>query len=314
MPYALDPPRGWLASANNRPVPDDYPFYLAGTWSDDLRARRIRHRIEAAPRHSREDVAMMQYDTFSTRAATCLPRLLEPLSDLERWPAGAEKPSRAVQAVAALRTWDLRVEPDRTGATIFNAFFANWIQTVVSARFTGETAALLAGGAAGLASALLGENLAGWFDDEPARCRAIVATFATTLDRLTQRLGPDVSRWTWGRVHRMELRHVLSTRGDLGILLDQEGAPVPGDFTTVCNTGQGTDFEARSGAGFRMVADLDPLAAELWTLDAQSQSGHPGSPHYSDQLGAWLDGCYHAVPVRSPPQHGRRCGSRRVRM
>ncbi|HZW33423.1 MAG TPA: penicillin acylase family protein [Isosphaeraceae bacterium] len=300
MPHALNPPRGWLASANNRPVSDDYPYHLAGTWNDDLRARRIRQRIEAAPRHARADVMAMHYDTRSLRAEAVLPRLLDVLSDPRSWPAGVGKESRATQALAALRAWDLRVEPDRVAATLFNVFFASWIRTVVEVRFEGATAELLAGGAAGLASALLDTNLAGWFADEPTRRRAIAATFAAALDGLEQRLGPDVLSWTWGRLHRLELRHALSGRGELGTLLDHGGVPVGGDLTTVCNTGQGPGFEARTGAGFRMVAELDPQEPGLWLLDAQSQSGHPGSPHYADQLPAWLAGQYHLVPLDRP--------------
>jgi penicillin amidase len=301
MPHSLDPLRGWIASANNRPVPDDYPFHLAGTWNDDLRARRIRQRIEAAPQHSRADVAAMQYDTYSLRAAASLPLLLTVLNDAELPPSPREIQDHVAQAIAALRGWDLRVERDRVGATIFNAFFASWARTVVKARFANEQVELLSAGANGLASALLRENLAGWFSDDETRRRAIAATFVSTVSALSERLGPGISSWTWGRLHRLHLKHVLSSRGDLGLLLDHGGVPVGGDFTTVCNTGQGPNFEALIGAGFRMIAELDPGAPGLWVQDAQSQSGHPGSPHYSDQLDGWLNREYFFIPFQGEP-------------
>jgi acyl-homoserine lactone acylase PvdQ len=50
-----------------------------------------------------------------------------------------------------------------------------------------------------------------------------------------------------------------------------------------------------------MIAELDPGACVLWTIDAQSQSGHPGSPHYADQLEAWLAGRYHAIDLDRRP-------------
>ena len=47
MPHAIDPPRGWLATANNRLAGDDYPYPLSGTWVSGYRAKRIRQMIEA---------------------------------------------------------------------------------------------------------------------------------------------------------------------------------------------------------------------------------------------------------------------------
>src|SRR5262249_38410241 len=125
-------------------------------------------------------------------------------------------------------------------------------------------------------------------------------TYLDTLDTLGQRLGSDIMDWYWGRLHRLDLRHVLSGRGELGALLDHGDVAVRGDFTTVCNTGQGPDFEAKTGAGFRMIAELDAEEPILWTIDAQSQSGHPGSRHYADQLDLWLQGDYHAIHLDRP--------------
>jgi penicillin amidase len=115
------------------------------------------------------------------------------------------------------------------------------------------------------------------------------------LDFLTQRLGPDLAQWHWGRLHRMPLKHVLSDRGDLAQLLDHGNVPVKGDTNTVCNTGTGVDWQAVSGAGYRLVADLS--TSGLWAIDASSQSGQPGTEHYSDQLDAWTTGEYQLLPL-----------------
>ena len=94
------------------------------------------------------------------------------------------------------------------------------------------------------------------------------------------------------------MNHVLVARGDLAELLNYAGMGVRGDMQTVCNTGSGPDWTAATGAGYRMIADLSG-AATLRTIDAPSQSGHPGSPHYKDQLDDWLAGEYHDLPLAS---------------
>jgi penicillin amidase len=188
------------------------------------------------------------------------------------------------------------MELDRVGAAIFDVFFSHWVKAVVRERFDGETAALLAGGANGLAGRLLEGDPLGWFA-AGRRETAILGAMDAALAYLTERLGPDLTGWRWGRLHTMPLRHVLSGRGDLGALLDQEAVPVKGDMTTVCNTGLGAAFEARSGANYRLIADFSHLLPTLWAVDASSESGHPGSPHYRDQLQGWARGEYHALPL-----------------
>src|SRR5262249_31444990 len=152
-------------------------------------------------------------------------------------------------------------------------------KAVLAERFHGEEAALITGGAEGLAAALLNDDRAGWFA-EGKREQAMQASMNTALNQLTERLGPDMAQWTWGRLHVLPLRHILSGRGDLAALLDHGHVPVKGDATTVCNTGQGGRFEARAGANYRLIAETAMSPPGLWAVDCESASGHPGSPHY----------------------------------
>jgi penicillin amidase len=289
MPRWDDPARGWIATANNRVAPNDFAYPLSGTWSDGVRAGRIRQMIEAQTGPFRlEDFVRMHADALSLRAARCVPHLLRAL---------ASSPDARVQAAARhLQSWNYRMDPDQVGPTIWAAFFSNWTKTVVQQRFEGPTAALLAGGAAGLSAALLAEDRAGWL--APGQREAMIqAVLAAVVVTLTERLGPDLSTWTWGRVHTMPMRHLLSGRGDLARLLDYGGMPVQGDLTTVCNTGLGGKYEARSGASYRLIADLASAPPALWAVDAQGSSGHRGSRHYGDQLEDWLQGRYHRLSL-----------------
>src|SRR5207244_7002026 len=80
MPHLIDPPRGFVVTANNRTAPEDYPYPLSGTWSGGYRARRIREMLEAQPKLSREDCRQIQLDVHSGRAKLALPALLNALS------------------------------------------------------------------------------------------------------------------------------------------------------------------------------------------------------------------------------------------
>ncbi len=296
MPHAVDPSRGWLASANNRLAADDYPFSLFGTWIGGYRAVRIREMIEAGivkkagsagpSGFTVDDFRAMHHDTVSLRAVTCLPPLIAALTEVSD--------PQTQTAVKHLQNWDGCVETELVAPALFNVFFTFWSKAVADARFEGATSELLAKQVEGIASRLLADDPHGWF---PAgeRLPRLRRVFSETLAFLAERFGADMSAWSWGRVHRMPLKHVLSTRGELAQLLNDGGGPVKGDMITVCNTGSGPNWVANSGAGYRLIADLSTNC--LLAVDCQSHSGNPGTPHYSDQLAAWTNGEYHTLPL-----------------
>ena len=76
MPRLSDPERGWIASANNRTAPDDFPYPLFGRWASGYRARRVRQLLEAEAKHSRDDFARMHQDVLSLRAVAGKPALM----------------------------------------------------------------------------------------------------------------------------------------------------------------------------------------------------------------------------------------------
>ena len=288
MPQLADPKQGFAITANNRPAPDDFPYQLFGTWPAGHRARRIRNMIESHDKLALDDMGAMQLDVLYLRALHCVPPLVELLAD--------EKQPGMQQAVADLRQWDGRMELDSRAAAIFEVFFTYWCQAVAKERFSGEAALLVAAAAASLGSQLLSADKIGWF--APGRREAAVReAFAAALDTLSTRLGSDQQQWNWGRLHRMQQHHILSGRGELASLLDLPAVPIRGNPYTVCNTGGDADWQANLGGGYRMIVDMAVKPAEMWAIDAGSESGVPGSPHYGDQMDDWVAGRYHRLPL-----------------
>jgi len=290
MPAVSNPPVGWVISANNR-LAHEFPYPLSGTWSSGHRGRRIRQMLEERTsdhKLTREDCVAMQQDAVSLRAVECLPKLLKLLS-------GSTDPQVRL-AVNYLSMWDGRSEPDRVAATIFNVFFGRWCRRVTDERFSPDDANLVVAAASGVANDLLGGDPHGWFKNGACE-QAAVETFCQTLTHLAQKLGPEMLDWTWGKIHKLQQKHFVATRGDLSRLLDRGQIAVRGDSTTVCNTSCDADFEAYSGAGYRLIADLADPGAGLYSVDAGAESGHPGSAHYDDQLMDWLTGGYHRIAL-----------------
>ena len=288
LPVLSDPAEGYARSANNRTAPEDYPYPLSGTWSSGHRALRIRQMLEEQEQFSREDFARMQTDTLSMRAVEVLPSLVETLKQ--------SSDPRVLEAAGFLDDWNGRMDVDEVGASIFELFFAEFTTAVAAERFCGDEVPLVAGAISGYAVRLLGNAESG---NSPPQNETVVTSMLRAIDALTERLGPEMAEWRWGRIHKIALNHLLSDRGDLSDLLKRGGQPVGGNGITVSNTGFDPNYLASIGANWRHNADLADDPPGLWAVDATGQSGHPGSPHYGDQLTEWLAGRHHYLPLDS---------------
>ncbi len=109
LPRLKNPPAGMIVTANQdlnhlgRVNPINAPM-------GDYRARRITHLLEGRDDHDVDSFREIQMDTYSLQAAEFL-EILEPLL--------GEGP-----IADAIRAWDCRYEPESTGATAFEIFYA----------------------------------------------------------------------------------------------------------------------------------------------------------------------------------------------
>jgi penicillin amidase len=291
MPHQVDPPRGFIVTANHRLAPDDYPWPLSGTWVSGHRGRRIRTQIESATGQRVEDSQRLQLDVVSGRARECVPPLVALLE--------ADADPLCQQAARLLRGWDGTVDVGAVAPAVFNVFFARWCREVIAERFPPEQVDLVSTICGGIAARLLTGDDAGWFTRRTLS-EALRQAVQAAWDELTARLGCDATGWTWGRLHTLQQKHYLSGRGELGAFFDRSGLSLSGDATTVCNNSPDPTWAAWIGAGYRMVCDLSDPGCGYWSVEIGSISGHPGSPHYDDQLLLWNKGGLRYLSLTSP--------------
>jgi penicillin amidase len=293
LPRALDPARGWLASANNRPVADGFPAPIYGWWAPGHRAVRLRQLLDApaGSRFSADDFRRMQSDHYSVRAEQLLPGLRRRL-------AASSSPA-ARRVLALLDGWDCHCGPEQAAPVVFETLFEHWQARVLAARFPEHTRPFLValGAGSGLALRLLSEGApTGWFTGGALEAE-LDAAATSALAELESRLGPDAARWRWGALHTVSFRHPLANRPGVEHLFATPPAPVAGTSHAINNNvfAHTGSFAVVLGQELRFVvdfADLDGAAMVLTT----GQSGQPASRHYLDHLALWLRGDHPRVP------------------
>jgi penicillin amidase len=294
LPQLVDPESGFLVTANNRIVGDDYPHHITSDWLDGYRARRIEQLLRAGDKHDVEGFEAMQSDNLSIpglEAARRLGRLT---------PAG----QRETSAVERLRSWDGRLDPDSIAGTVYQAFLLRLAREVARAAigdrdlcerwldradngFTPHTTSPWRWHSHLMKLWEEGdEELIGRPWDELA-----LEALAGALDDLTDRFGPDAEAWRWGRVHEMEFPHPLGAANPLLHRLLNRRLRAGGAQETVSQIAYDPNdpYRAVWAPSWRIVAD--PIAPERsrWQMFT-GQSGHPASPHYDDLQSDWLEG------------------------
>ena len=307
LPRLEDPERGWVGTANNRPVAvaeQTVPLY--GWWAPGHRAVRLRQILDDDGVISADDMRTMHADTVNLRAAEVLPRL----------PALLGGSADGARMLDLLSSWDLRMTTDSVAATVFEAFFEHWQREVLTARFPDEARAFLGslGAGSGLAMRLLstGEPT-GWFGDSVGL--SVVAELAASeaLADLEARFGPDPAGWRWGIAHQVSFRHPLDGRPGTDGLFATAPRETPGTGYVLNANGFSHDapFAVRSGPEYRLVVDFADLDATTTVLTT-GISGLPGSPHYADMVDPWVRVEYLPLPHTPAAVESAKAGETRL--
>jgi penicillin G amidase len=294
LPEASDPESGFLITANNRIVGDEYPHHITSDWLDGFRARRIEELLRASDEHDIEGFEAMQSDNLSIpglEAARRLGRL-------------SPKGQREISALERLRSWDGRLDPGTIAGTIYQAFLLRLAREVARAAI----------GDRDLCERWLDRADNGftphvtspwrwhshlmdlWEDgDEELIGRPwddlVLEALAGALDDLSDRFGPDPEGWRWGHVHEMEFPHPLGEANPLLRRLLNRRLRAGGAQETVSQIAYDPNdpYKAVWAPSWRMVGDPTAPERSRWQMFT-GQSGHPASKHYDDLQADWLEG------------------------
>ena len=302
MPSVTDLEVGYIVAANQAVTAAGVTPYLSQDWDYGYRAARITELIEERKASGTPiDVAyaqQMQLDDRTALADSLVPALLT---------VRVDDPFTA-DAVDLLRDWDGRMTKDSAAAAYLGAVW----DELLALTFHDDLpeSQWPSGGSRWYAvvAQLLEEPSSVWWDDRTtvtvveSRDEILREALVQARRVLTVQLGKDPATWQWGRLHRLELHHPVLGGGNapwpVSTLVDPGPAAVSGGGSIVnanaWDAASGS-YQVVAGPAMRMVLDLADWDAGTW-VTLTGTSGHPGSTHYTDQLGAWVDGRQYPWP------------------
>ncbi|MGL3148850.1 penicillin acylase family protein [Microbacterium sp. A82] len=290
LPVSYNPSSGFIVTANNAIVTDDYDYFLSRDWDYGYRAERIAHMIErraALAPLTAQDMRDIQNDNemwIGKKLATAM-------GEVEVDGAGPQ------EAVALLRTWDAQNNPTSPGAAYANVLWKNLVMNLFANR-----AEPLPHDSQARLFLVVGGMLDDPFDplwtneqiDVASMDEMLALSAEQAYDELVSLQGEATARWNWGGLHAITL--TSDTLGSSGIapiemLFNRGPYPVGGGASVVNATGWelGESYATTTVPSMRMVIDLANFDDSTWN-HLSGASGHAFHPNYVDQTEDWAAG------------------------
>jgi len=290
LPFSYNPEKGYVSSANNKTVPEDYPYYVSAGFALPYRIERIRKMLDEKEVFTIEDFKRMITDQHSGYAALMTPFILR-LNDGKANLSPAE-----TEALNALSGWDYDMNADLVAPTIFEFFRMSLGKNLLSDELSELYGQLFGVARDYYIYRILAAGPDHWVDDVNTSeietlDDIILKSFRDCIAAITSQYGADQASWKWGEIHKIVISHPV---GSAVPLIDRifhfnsRPYPVGGSNHTVSPYSYQPGFIVNHGASERHIfntADWD----ESLTVIPTGTSGIPASEFYLSQTEAYIN-------------------------
>jgi penicillin amidase len=283
-PHIVNPPDGFLQSANQQPVDSSYPYFIPGNYIVS-RGITLSQRLQVMQQATPEDMMVLQNDYFNSMAEDMVPLMMKcadqsKLNDQEK------------KYLDEVRNWDFFATPDSRATTIYQAWFDSLKILVWEDQFSKILLPKLSGGVRPdeqtLVEALLRDSSFKYVDD------VNTPQIETINDQITQALKlattglvkeEKENGLVWWKHKKPAIYHLLRTSV---LPFAYTDIPVGGWHHTI------NAMKSTHGPSWRMIVHLTS-ATEAYGVYPGGQSGNPGSPYYQNFVDTWAKGKYYSL-------------------
>ncbi len=283
LPSAVDPPSGFLATANSRVTTPTAQFPLSLEWADPYRAERIYKMLQGRDHLRPEDMLAAQTDIYSEMDQEMAHRFAYAIDHA----AGTDDELR--KAADLMRSWDGRLTVDSAAASLVTQTREALWPLILEPKL-GKDAESYEWSESNFAEEeIVMHASADWL---PAGYKDwdVLLTEAVRRGMKDGKAPADVSKWAYGDWHVVDIEHPLA--GFLPFVGRIAGTgpwPLSGDTTTV------KQVKRAFGPSQRFTMDWSNIDGSTEDI-VLGESGNPYSAYFRDQWNDYYNGRTFALP------------------
>jgi penicillin amidase len=278
--HTKNPERGFVSSANQRPLDENYPFYVFNDGYETYRNRVINDYFNSKDKFSVDDFKALQNNNYNLKAAELLPYIFETM-DVSTLTSEEKK------IYDQIKSWDFNNDIEKLGPSIWSKWYAK-LYDITWDEFKSEDQALISPYNYQTIH-LMTTNPENEFMDivetqkkETAHDLFLLAFKETATDLIDWKA--KNGNYNWQAYKGSRAGHLLQalpafSRFDL---------PIGGDRSIV-NAASKTH-----GPSWRMIVEMSSPPKALGIYPG-GQSGNPGSRYYDNFVDDWAIGKYHEL-------------------
>lgn len=301
LPTQVNPKEGFIATANNQVIGEDYPYHITDFWAQPYRFERIKEVLEANDAITVEDMMALQMDQHNLYAREFLPDLLTSLKE-------KDQDRKYAEIMAMLEKWDM-VDAKESGAPLVFHTLMIKLQEVLFKDQMPEDMYGIMYGKFNITDQLLRTAYSGeksiWIEEQGGIDETIYKAFELTIAQLEDQFGKNSSKWQWGDYHQLTFDHTLGSASPiLAAYFNAKKVPIGGSKVTVQAADNDLAGNVDHGASWRFVVDVGDLSS-AYHIVGPGQSGHVKSDWYQDQVLDWANGDYHQTFIKQEEIKGK---------
>ncbi|MCM0625009.1 penicillin acylase family protein [Lysinibacillus sp. OL1_EC] len=301
LPTLVNPKEGFIATANNQVIGEDYPYHITDFWAQPYRFERIKEVLEENDAITVDDMMALQMDQHNLYAREFLPDLLTSIKE-------KDQNGKYADIMAMLEKWDM-VDAKESGAPLVFHTLMIKLQEVLFKDQMPEDMYGIMYGKFNITDQLLRTAYSGeksiWIEEQGGIDETVYKAFELTIAQLEDQFGKNSSKWQWGDYHQLTFDHTLGSASPiLAAYFNAKKVPIGGSKVTVQAADNDLAGNVDHGASWRFVVDVGDLSS-AYHIVGPGQSGHVKSDWYQDQVLDWANGDYHQTFIKQEEIKGK---------